>query len=897
MPLARSFSLCVALTVAWISAAADGQSPEPPKPTSRTARTIEGWTVRVDDRLFQPASEALGARGLELLEAKLAAIARIVSADRAALLRAMPIVLDMTHGGLRSMQYHPSADWLEGHGYARDLVGCVHIPDISDFVHPRHDSEQPWCVLHELAHAYHDTLYGFDDRRIREAFEKARQGGRLDSVLHISGARQRHYALTDPMEFFAEMSEAYFGMNDFFPFNRAELKTAEPEIFELVRSIWGPVPAPGEPEPRATSALFGGRRLAIPVGPAEGFLVLPTRPAPDRPWIWYAPTLLGAHPDPSHEWLFSRLLGAGFTIAGVDVGESYGNRRGRAIYTAFHRLLVERHGLSAKACLLPQSRGGLMHYNWAAEHPDCVERIGGIYTVCDQSSWPGLATSSKAFGMSEDEMRRHPEEHNPVDRLAPLAKAKVPILHVHGDADAVVPLERNGAELARRYRALGAPMELVIVKGKGHEVCPEFFESKALLEFLLGGRPGPAAPGPAERAEAGGTPGPSESVLRFAVSIDPEMWSRFGFRYPATYVFRVDGAAPDWTVLRGSSGAPLERKTPSDFFNGIECARLDPEAGRLYVSIGFRDSPAFALELTGFASASFDGLARYYDDRKAAYTLSNDNWGCNPWAHPGAPWNGPTDDASDSYQAALHVCRSFRLPVSIAINSRSAGGDAVWKTMQEELDRGDSSWEPAVHGWTHPKDAAAYLIHGYRREILGCRDDILRRLRNIPYGQRVYEHILTHGHEDEDIEKTDAGEFLFLRGFNWLDNPESNDYVPWNEKRGFYGIGGLNTKGYDSLLERREPKARFHAADVAEADQAFDKVYGSGGVFYALWHPDRFQNSVIYDPRPGVEGEQGSTLMQHLAHVAGRKDVWYVANGWLYSYRFVAERAKVTPGR
>ena len=64
----------------------------------------------------------------------------------------------------------------------------------------------------------------------------------------------------------------------------------------------------------------------------------------------------------------------------------------------------------------------------------------------------------------------------------------------------------------------------------------------------------------------------------------------------------------------------------------------------------------------------------------------------------------------------------------------------------------------------------------------------------------------------------------------------------------------------------------------------------AGGIFYALWHPDRFQNSVIYDPRPGVEGVSGSTLMQHLAHVANRKDMWYVANGWMYSYRFVAEQ-------
>jgi hypothetical protein len=141
----------------------------------------------------------------------------------------------------------------------------------------------------------------------------------------------------------------------------------------------------------------------------------------------------------------------------------------------------------------------------------------------------------------------------------------------------------------------------------------------------------------------------------------------------------------------------------------------------------------------------------------------------------------------------------------------------------------------------------------------------------------------------------DAGEFLFVRGFNWLDNPTSVALVPWNEERHFYGVGGLNTKGYDRILEQREPHGRYHAADVADLNRRFDEVVEAGGVFYALWHPDRFKNSVIYDPRPGIDGQQGSTLMAHLAHVANRRNVWYVANGWMYSYRYVADRARVAP--
>jgi dienelactone hydrolase len=75
-------------------------------------------------------------------------------------------------------------------------------------------------------------------------------------------------------------------------------------------------------------------------------------------------------------------------------------------------------------------------------------------------------------------------QHNPIDRLGTLAKAHVPILHVHGDADQVVPLEKNSGELERRYRELGGPVRLIVVSGKGHQVCPEFFQCQELVDFV-----------------------------------------------------------------------------------------------------------------------------------------------------------------------------------------------------------------------------------------------------------------------------------------------------------------------------------------------------------------------------------------------------------------------------
>ena len=81
-------------------------------------------------------------------------------------------------------------------------------------------------------------MLGFEEPRIKECYERYKRSGHGDAVLLFNGKRVRHYALTNCKEFFAEMTESYFGMNDFFPFNREELMTAEPEIYELMRSAW-----------------------------------------------------------------------------------------------------------------------------------------------------------------------------------------------------------------------------------------------------------------------------------------------------------------------------------------------------------------------------------------------------------------------------------------------------------------------------------------------------------------------------------------------------------------------------------------------------------------------------------------------------------------------------------
>ena len=245
------FILIPLLTLLCVRALA---AEKPALPTAYTNRQIEGWTVRVDDRLLKGDGAEIGERALKLLGARLVAITIVVPEKALAKLRAITIELDLDYGGLNPMQYHPDAGWLKKNGYSENLAKCVHIPEAEDFLSPFENHRMPWVVLHELAHGYHDQVLGFEEPRVEAVWKKFRDSGKYATVLTSPGYTREHYGMTNPKEFFAEMTESYFGSNDFYPFVTGELKQAEPEIFKLMAEIWGPLPQSGKrravPRPR-----------------------------------------------------------------------------------------------------------------------------------------------------------------------------------------------------------------------------------------------------------------------------------------------------------------------------------------------------------------------------------------------------------------------------------------------------------------------------------------------------------------------------------------------------------------------------------------------------------------------------------------------------------------------
>lgn len=209
---------------------------------SLVPRNIEGWTCHIDPQLLEGEHAALGEETLRIVANQLYELKLLMSPERVAELQKVQIRIDRAYKDLEPAQYHPSAGWLRKNGHdVASMHRRVHVPNAHKFTDRRHLSHQPCVMLHELAHAYHDQVLDFENPAVKDRYEAVKRDGLYKSVLHIDGVEREHYALKNHHEFFAEMTEAYFRTNDFYPFVRSELKRHDPETYRLLEGIWGKV--------------------------------------------------------------------------------------------------------------------------------------------------------------------------------------------------------------------------------------------------------------------------------------------------------------------------------------------------------------------------------------------------------------------------------------------------------------------------------------------------------------------------------------------------------------------------------------------------------------------------------------------------------------------------------
>lgn len=221
----------------------------------------------------------------------------------------------------------------------------------------------------------------------------------------------------------------------------------------------------------------------------EAIVVCPKHAATGNPWIW-RPAFFGAFASVDEE-----LLRRGFHVAYYDLTHLYGSPRARKSGTDFYWNMVRMYGLSPKVTLEGFSRGGLFAYNWAADHPDKVACIYVDAPVCNVFSWPGRSPENaglwkgllEEWGLADDQMNSF--SGNPIDRLKPLADARIPVICVCGDSDKVVPFSENSAIVRQRYTAMGAPFELILKPGVDHH--PHSLSDPApVVDFIIRHQPG-----------------------------------------------------------------------------------------------------------------------------------------------------------------------------------------------------------------------------------------------------------------------------------------------------------------------------------------------------------------------------------------------------------------------
>lgn len=254
-------------------------------------------------------------------------------------------------------------------------------------------------------------------------------------------------------------------------------------------------PAPAH-FPGKKSDWYGFERFDFEVDGKPVLVVTPKVAAPGRPWVWHG-EFFGHKPAPDQA-----LLARGFHVVYMTVPDMLGSPKAVEHWNAFYRELTGKYGFAKKAALVGLSRGGLYCYNWALANPDKVACIYGDAPVCDFKSWPGGFGKGpgskrdwelvlKEYGFKNDaEAKAYAK--NPVDSLAPLAANHVPLLHVFGDADEVVPWDENTGLVAERYEKLGGTIKLIRKPGVHHH--PHGLDdSTPIIEFIWENATTPAA--------------------------------------------------------------------------------------------------------------------------------------------------------------------------------------------------------------------------------------------------------------------------------------------------------------------------------------------------------------------------------------------------------------------
>ena len=345
---------------------------------------------------------------------------------------------------------------------------------------------------------------------------------------------------------------------------------------------------------------------------------------------------------------------------------------------------------------------------------------------------------------------------------------------------------------------------------------------------------------------------------------------RFGLAFPMTYRFKLPAEAANITIEKrySSDGAwkliPVKHK--SDIFNDEEAVRFDYEKGCAFVSTAFGAGDSLFIRFCDSGGNNIDvaytGITKYYDDRKAAVTISADDW---------------YDEYNLFYKSLLDFFRTYGLYVTAGVTTTGVTKSS-WDEIQNQLDKGYV--EIASHSRTHPftpySDAHS--------EVCGSAKDIVENLKlpkyyNVNNKQYVYVWIAPSGDYDHTVDSLlTVSDYLVPRLYLNLpaDTPRTYTYGDsqfsnWNEAANHF-------EPFNPTVELGAPYWGGGDTSLTSLNNMFDSVIARGEVYHPMWHPQ-----VLY------EDINKSYLKNHLAYISQRPDIWYVNLGPLYLYHMVYE--------
>lgn len=213
--------------------------------------TLGGWPVWCEPGCFDGnnhTSKDSYDRGIS------AASDRLPRHAREVLMKSTPLYInvELQYGPSipgNGMCFHPDRDWLVEMGCSPDKYGSIEVYQCHENLKDMDDAGPGGFFLHELCHAYHFKVVdsGFENTEIEECYKIAMKEGLYDKVTcHGShGKHTKAYACKDAMEYFSELSTAFLGgldsekeYNKWFPYNRAQVKTHDPRMYEVLKKVW-----------------------------------------------------------------------------------------------------------------------------------------------------------------------------------------------------------------------------------------------------------------------------------------------------------------------------------------------------------------------------------------------------------------------------------------------------------------------------------------------------------------------------------------------------------------------------------------------------------------------------------------------------------------------------------